>query len=417
LTWRPSGKLRAYLVLLGAGVVLSLLSARPEPVLLVAPFAIAVAGGLALTRRLDHSVSRALERDTAVEDDVVAVTVDVDARAAVPTLELVVELPPGCAAPIDVARTRTTLRAGEARSVPVPVTCERWGNYVLGQVRVRARSTLGLFVAVGTIGADLPLTVYPAAQTLRRLVDPLEPVAIAGNHVTRLRSSGSEFADLRPYVAGDRARDINWRASARHSSLWVEQRHPERSTDVVLLLDTYTELMLPEAVRVVYSLVDAYLAQRDRVGLVRFGGTLGWIRAGSGPRQRYVVVRELLAASVFASVARRGIEQIPAHMLPPRALVLAVSPLLDDRMSSLLPGLRARGLDLVVLEMSPASHAAPAPGPAGEAAFRLWVLERDVRRAAMREMGIPVVRCDAERPLASVLEEVRAWPRHARFLR
>lgn len=417
MKWHPAAKLGAFISLVGLGIVVALAMARPEPVVLVTPFAIAVVAGIALTRPLECSVHRSLEHSTATEGDVVLLVLSISAPLGISALELVVDVPRNCSVPDGVAHTRTTLRAGERRTLEVPLSCERWGNHMTGGLTLRARSTLGFFVALQTFGANLPLTVYPAPHALRRLVEPLEPIAIAGNHVTRLRASGSEFADLRPYVAGDRARDINWRASARRSALWVEQRHPDRSTDVILLLDSFSEQTLDDAVGVVATLVDRYLAQRDRVGLFRFGGTLAWVRSGSGLRQRYVVMRQLLATSVFDNEAERGIEQIPARVLPPRALVIAVSPLLDDRVVRLLFDLRARGVDLVVVEMSPDTAVDIHARATAAAATHLWALEREVLRASMREVGIPVVQHDGRRPLAAALEEVRAWPRHARSLR
>ena len=46
-------------------------------------------------------------------------------------------------------------------------------------------------------------------------------------------------------------------------------------------------------------------------------------------------------------------------MLPPQALVLAVSPLIDDRSVTALLDLRARGHDLAVIEVSPVPFAEP----------------------------------------------------------
>ncbi|MET0420476.1 MAG: DUF58 domain-containing protein [Acidimicrobiia bacterium] len=416
MNWSPTTKLSSSITLVGLGVVVALATARPEPVVIVTPFAIAIIGAVALTRPFRCSVQRTIDRQIATEGDVVVLTFSIGSDIGVSALEIIVDVPSGCAAPTGAEHTRTSLRAGERTTLEVPLRCDRWGNHVVGGITLRARSALGIFVAVGTFNGDLSLTVYPRPHTLRRLVEPLEPIAIAGDHATRLRATGSEFADLRPYVVGDRARDINWRASARRGALWVDQRHPDRSTDVVLLLDAFSELMLDDAVRVVASLVDRYLAHRDRVGLFRFGGTLAWVGSGTGLRQRYLVVHQLLDTSVFASEAVRSIEQIPSRMLPPRALVIAVSPLLDERMVRLLFDLRARGVDLVVIEMAPTMQVAAHARPIETAAAHLWRLQREVARASMRDVGIPVVQHREGQPLAETLEEVRAWPRRARSL-
>ena len=46
-------------------------------------------------------------------------------------------------------------------------------------------------------------------------------------------------------------------------------------------------------------------------------------------------------------------------MLPPQALVVAVTPLLDERAVEALADLRARGYDLAIVEVSPVPFAEP----------------------------------------------------------
>ena len=71
---------------------------------------------------------------------------------------------------------------------------------------------------------------------------------------------------------------MNWRASLRLGQLYVTQRHRERNADVVLMLDTLAEVGAPPqttldlGVRAAASLATAYLARKDRVGLVPTAG-------------------------------------------------------------------------------------------------------------------------------------------------
>ena len=85
------------------------------------------------------------------------------------------------------------------------------------------------------------LRVYPSPERLQRMIAPLETQAYAGNQVARVKGDGLEFADTRAYVPGDRLRSINWRASARRGELIVNDRHPERNTDVIVFLDSFAE--------------------------------------------------------------------------------------------------------------------------------------------------------------------------------
>src|SRR5205814_4184349 len=129
----------------------------------------------------------------------------------------------------------------------------------------------------------------------------------------------------------------------------VNEQSPERNTDVVLFLDTFTDAQargrgtLDLSVRAATSLAHRYLQRKDRVGLVSFGGFLSWLEPESGTRQLYRIVDSLLQMDIVLSFATKGIDILPPRTLPPKALVLALTPLLDARSAAAILDLRARG--------------------------------------------------------------------------
>ena len=95
--------------------------------------------------------------------------------------------------------------------------------------------------------------------------------------------------------------------------------------------------------------------------------------------------------------------------------MIALSPLLDVRGVAALLDLRARGYDLVVLEISPLARGdADSPEPA----LRLWRLQRDALRSRFEALGIPVARWEPRHaPVEMAVEEVSTLRRHARSAR
>jgi uncharacterized protein (DUF58 family) len=216
---------------------------------------------------------------------------------------------------------------------------------------------------------------------------------------------------------------VNWRVTARRGSPWVNEAHPERNSDVVLFLDTFAEARradtgtLDLSVRAAAALASAYLKERDRVGLVSFGGVLNWLTIGSTATQLYRIVDSLLDAEITLSYAWKDLDIIPARTLPPRALVIALSPLLDERAVGALLDLRARGFDLAVLELSPFPFVEEGPSEAEKLAYRLWRLRRDALRTRYAERGVAIAEWREGVPLEAILEEVRGFRRHARVVR
>ena len=202
---------------------------------------------------------------------------------------------------------------------------------------------------------------------------------------------------------GDRVRRINWRASARRGELWVNEQHPERNVDVVLFVDSFAEVRrgsastLDLAVRAAATLAARYTKRRDRVGLVSFGGYLRWLEPGGGLVQLYRIVDALLDTEITLSHAWKEIDHVPTRTLPPQALVVALTPLLDDRSIRALLDLRARGFDLDVIELSPAAYVDPGTTEAEQLAYRLWRLQREALRSRFHAAGVPVVRVAGRR--------------------
>jgi uncharacterized protein (DUF58 family) len=419
-----SPKLGAYAGLAALGLLAALVLGRPELAVLATPFALVLFAGLVAAHEPQLRVALELDRERAVEGEIVTITIDIHALTPVERLELHVPLADNLEF-IDVA-TPLTLRLAwdEERTLELKVRCKRWGAHLVGELYLRAHDRLDIFGYEGTLDRRRPLKIYPRAEQLRSLVTPLETQVHTGNQVARAKGDGIEFADLRQYEHGDALRRINWRASARRNQLWVNEMHPERNTDVIVFLDTFVEAREKEgestldvAVRAAATLADRYLERKDRVGLISFGGYLNWLLPGSGLVQLYRIVDSLLDTEIILSYAWKGVDVIPPRTLPPKALIFAVTPLLDDRAVTTLLDLRARGFDLAVLEVSPVAFASAAKGEREELAYRLWRLKRDALRDRYRRFGVPVVEWHEGEPLEGALAEVGAFRRQARYSR
>jgi uncharacterized protein (DUF58 family) len=418
-----SPRLASYVALSAIGLIAALAIRRPELVVVAGPFALVVAAGLLLEGRPRLRVFLHLDRDRFVEGDEIQAEIEIDAESSVDLLELHLVLPDGLTVAGGDNPVGLRLGRDEERTLPLTLLCERWGSFELGDLRLRARGRIGMLVWEGRVRRPHQLRVYPRPELLQALVAPLETQLATGDLVARVRADGLEFADTRGFVPGDRLRSVNWRATARRGELIVNERHPDRNADVVLFLDSFAEARsddpsadgtLERAVRAAATLAGRYLARRDRVGLVTFGGILRWLEPGAGLVQRYRLIDALLETGVEFSYAWKDVNVIPARTLPPRALVLAVTPLLDDRSIAALLDLRARGHDLVVIEVSPEDLVAPGPG-VDTLAFRLWLLQREALRARFERSGVAVARWSEEVALDAGLEGVRAFRRRARL--
>jgi uncharacterized protein (DUF58 family) len=416
VTRGATAKLAGYTGFAALALFLGLALRLPELIAVGAPFALVVGLGLLVERRPVVSVTLTPDRARAIEGETVALELDVKASAPV---ELYLRLPQD----LDLVEGSNPFAVDGDDVVTLQVRAARWGAYVPGIVYVRGYDRFRVVRWETRLDARTPLKVYPHAEYLRSIARPLRTQVFAGNQVARERGDGIEFADLRPFVAGDLVRRVNWRASARRQELWVNDYHPERNSDVILFLDSFAEARrgdastLDQAVRATAALAARYLREKDRVGLVSFGGTVNWLLPATGVLQLYRIVDAALDSRIVLNYAWRNLDVVPRRTLPPHALVLAVSPLLDERATSALLDLRARGFDLAVIEVSPVEYVAPGPSESDRVGHRLWTLKREAQRTRYERAGVPVAIWSEDTSLAGALEEVKSFRRYARSAR
>ncbi len=422
MTRAATPKLGAYAGLAALGMLAALAARLPELAVLAAPFALVAATGVAGVRKPAFEAEFTVDRERALEGEEIEAELVLEARVGAPRVELLLDVPRG----VSLAESNPRLirlADGERRVLPLRLECERWGGYRIGRVYLRTHDAFDLFRHEAVLDRRVPLKVYPTEEAVRGLLKPLETQVFSGNHPARQKGEGIEFADLRLYVAGDRARQVNWRASARRGELWVNEHHPERNADVIIYLDSFTEARqgtrstLDPALRAAASLVARYLRQKDRVGFVSFGGLLNWLLPATGARQLYRIVDGMLDTQIVLSYAWKDIDVIPRRTLPPKALVIALTPLLDDRSANVLLDLRGRGFDLVVVEISPLELLPPPRSEVETLGYRLWELRRDAVRGRFERAGVPLALWDDESSLAAALEEVSTYRRYAGSVR
>jgi uncharacterized protein (DUF58 family) len=390
--WRPSRHARRLLTLAAAGLLLATLTRRPELAGLAAP-ALLLLGAARPGRpsrlgvRVGLTTTRLYEGELAAVD----VAIDDDQHDARWVLQVGRGIEAASATAVSGAAARFTF------AVP------RWGKRRIGSVGLvlhdRWRLTEGRVLVTLPSVDCYPL---PAAQRTRVVLTRL-PNRL-GEHPARVAGEGMEFSGVREYVPGDRQRAINWPATTRRGRLQVNTFAAERSQDVVLLVDATSDVGEPGSSALDFGLrgaagaAKAYLDARDRVGVITYQwGGARWLAPSLGRRQVYKIIDAMLAAD--AGWSRGAVfSRLPRAALPPGSLVVAFSPLLDQRFVEALRDMRERGFPLIVVDVLNAEP--PARYSFTDAvARRIWRMEQQAIRFSLRELGVPLVHWDGVAPL------------------
>lgn len=289
----------------------------------------------------------------------------------------------------------------------VATTAERWGRYpIRATVEVVAHG--GLLTGTGTVDAA-DVTVFPMTPPQPTALPQTELLDRLGTHLTRHIGSGVEYADIRTYVPGDQLRTVNWPVSARRGRLHVTQRLTDRSADVVVLIDNYPQPAGPatesteRTVRGAAQVVQTALRNGDRAGIVALGGRRPrWLGADIGQRQFYRVLDTVLAVGDEFETTTGTLA--PRAAIPPGAIVVAFSTLLDTEFALSLIDLRRRGHVVVAIDVLQGSPFAAQQDPLVD---RMWALQRSAMYRDMGTVGVDVV---AWQPDRSLDQSMRAVP-------
>lgn len=126
-----------------------------------------------------------------------------------------------------------------------------------------------------------------------------------GQHASRSRGAGLEFAQYRAYEPGDELRQIDWKLYARSDKFFVREAERDSPLTAWVLIDATASMGQQDQVRPGWSRLAAAkvlaacvfelaLRQGDRFGLLSVGGDgLRMVPAGSGPRHRDRCLLEL----------------------------------------------------------------------------------------------------------------------------
>jgi uncharacterized protein (DUF58 family) len=411
MTWRVTPLTRSLLTVIAWILSLAVLTARPDLFVAVLPLALVLATLAVRPTPPDYTVTHRISSDRVFEGDTVTVTVEVTARTATPLIELYESLTAASAVVSGNHRAVMTLRSGETGRWSYEVSYPVRGVYDLGTLVVRVRDAWSLRWVERRHVERKRVRVHPRSAPLRGLPRPRRTQTSVGDYVSRAFGEGIEPGDIRQFAPGDRIRQVNWRASLRLGTLYVTQHHRERNADVVLMLDTMAQVgtasvtTLDAAVRAAASLATAYLARKDRVGLIVYGGVIDWVRPGSGRAHYERIADSLLRADVVFTYVTKDLKLVPPRVLPPHAFVVALTPLLDRRFTQAAVDLVGRGFDVVVLVVSPVALMRTTVGAStfDQLACRLWTLERRARLDELRRHGLSVIEWDPGEPLEAAI--------------
>ncbi len=200
----------------------------------------------------------------------------------------------------------------------------------------------------------------------RRVVDGF----LSGRHRSPYRGRSLEFREHRQYTKGDDLRDVDWKVWGRQDRFFVKQFEAETNLRATILVDVSASMdyqpQLPNlgneerldkhnfATTAACAMAYLLTRQHDTVGCLPFSSRIVTRVPPSNHRTQLNRFAEALARPAEgAKTDLQGVLEQTASMMRGRGLAVLISDLLTpiDGLSKGLGALRARGADLLVLQI------------------------------------------------------------------
>ena len=413
--WRATASLARAVAVAAVGVGVALVLGRPALLVIVAPLALLAVLQLIHRPGSDPRPSRRLELGALHEGQGTRSLLTIEAPDDVETVTRITALSESVA--MRPVRGSFTYLASRPRELEV--SPRRWGRRILGEEKV------GLFAPWAgyrwgpvTLPAQ-ELFVLPAAPPYHSRAEAPQPIGLIGAHRSRRVGSGTEFAGIRRFAAGDRLRRINWRVSLRSGELHVVTTRAEEDTALLLVVDALAdhglsggvggrESSLDRAVRAAAAIAETHVRGGDRVAMrvLSLGGQT--VRYGAGVRH----LRRLQGELARIRPGRpAGFDPAALDLgAPAGTVVMVLSPLLSDEMVTVITRLVRSGLPVMVIDTLPddvePSVGDHTDGQLADLAWRMRLVEREHLLERMGTSGVPIVQWRGPGTLDEVLHQM-----------
>ncbi len=205
-------------------------------------------------------------------------------------------------------------------------------------------------------------TVLAAIGRLDLIARTVVEGFLIGLHRSPFHGLSQEFAEHRPYIAGDEMRRVDWRIYGRTDRLYVKEFEEETNVSVRLLFDSSGSLAYAprEVSKLEYAryllAALAYLAtrQNDRTGLVCFDAEVRKRLATRGSQRHLHAILAALGRVQAGGRTRVGpILLREAAQWKRRGLMILVSDLYDEReeIVEAIARIRRVGHDVIVFHL------------------------------------------------------------------
>ncbi len=178
------------------------------------------------------------------------------------------------------------------------------GEYVFGRLLIYTMTRIGLVKRRYSFDASAMVKVYPSFIQMKKYDFLAIDNKLTQIGLKKIRRIGHtmEFEQIKEYVAGDDVRTINWKATAKHGNLMINQFQDEKSQPIYSIIDASRVMKMPfkelslldYAINSTLAFSNIALKKHDKVGMLSFSNGISDFLPASGKKTYLNTISETL---------------------------------------------------------------------------------------------------------------------------
>jgi len=196
------------------------------------------------------------------------------------------------------------LKPRETRDITYKVVPRERGEFEFGNIRVYVSTVIGLLNYRYNFPMVSIVPVYPSFIQMRKYELLAMTNRMDDDGVKKVRKAGkhTEFDQVMEYVSGDDYRLMNWKATAKHARLMINQYQEERSKDVYCIIDMGRVMKMPfdgmslldYAINSCLAISNISILKHDKAGLITFTNQINTLLRADRKNKQMMTILEAL---------------------------------------------------------------------------------------------------------------------------
>lgn len=226
-------------------------------------------------------------------------------------------------------QTKTVLSPGFKKKLTFTYEIDQMprGEHHFTGIRLKTGDLFGLIVKEQQIPVENKIVVYPPLEDIQ-----YRPPASSGDHGAAMTTASSyQHRDssmavgIRSYQPGDRLSLINWKATAKRSSLMTKEFEQHQSHDVMMVMDCTPSPQFEEAVSFTASAVKGIIRSGAQVGLLTVSDKRRYFQTDSSAGHEQQLFHHLATIQESGTASFAAVLEKEAAILQQNSTLLLVT--------------------------------------------------------------------------------------------